>query len=210
MPLLPCSRRPSPFEGYVEPALPADLPPTEAKRTEVMVLGGTPSPHPPQSAPGFTRAWELGLLPAPAPADPPAPVPGVRAQVLMWSGIALPFGSLLAMAGPLPDSASSWLVVCACWVAGFWLLGPATTRREETEFAAGYTTRDNYTGLWRLDRHGRVLRAPAPGVPPPGFYPSPYTPGLLQRWEGPGWALLPQHWRRHAHRYFARPDVPFL
>ena len=47
MPLLPWSRRPSPFEGYVEPALPADLPPTEAERTEVMVLGGTPSPHTP-------------------------------------------------------------------------------------------------------------------------------------------------------------------
>lgn len=206
----PWSRRPSPFEGYAEPTLPADLPPTEAKRSEVMVLAGAPSPHPPQSAPGFTRAGELGLLPARAPTEPPAPVPGVGAHVLLWSGIALPFGSLLALVGPVPETALTMLAAGACWVAGFWLIGPATSRREQAEFAAGYTTRDAYTGLWRLDRHGRVLRAPAAGVPPPGWYPSPYSPGLLQRWDGPGWAPLPQHWRRHAHRWFARPDVPFL
>ena len=97
-----------------------------------------------------------------------------------------------------------------CWVVAFWLFAVGIPRREAAEHAVGYTSRDNFTGLWRIDRRGGVLREPDRSVPPPGFYPSPYYPGLLQRWEGPGWAPLPQKWRRHAHDFFRRPPTPFL
>jgi hypothetical protein len=92
---------------------------------------------------------------------------------------------------------------------GAWLLS-STTARDEVEFAAGYTSGRTHTGLWRLGRAGRVLRRPDRLVPPPGWYPSPYYPGLLQRWEGPGWKPLPQRWWRHEHRYFRAPAGPFL
>jgi hypothetical protein len=203
-------RPPSPFEGWVEPELPADLPPGEARRTMRWTVWGGASPHPPATAPGFARALELGLLPAPTPDRPPAPLPGVRAQVLLWSGIALLFGSLVVFLLLLPRAPWTVVPVTGCWIAGFWLLGPGTERREQAELAAGYTTRGVHTGVWRLDRRGRVVREPDRTVAPPGFYPSPYFPGLLQRWDGPGWAPLPQRWRRHAHRYFRRPARPFL
>jgi hypothetical protein len=94
-------------------------------------------------------------------------------------------------------------------VAGACLLW-STTARDAVEVAAGYTSGQTYTGLWRLSRDGRVLRAPDRYVPPPGFYPSPYYPGLLQRWDGPGWTPLPQHWWRREHLYFRAPDRAFL
>jgi hypothetical protein len=202
--------RPSPFEGYVEPRLPVDLPATEARRKQVLTLYGGASPHPPACAPGFTRARELGLLPPPAPDRPPGPLPGMNAHAMLWTGIALAFGSLVLVLVVFDFSAWSVGPVTACWVVAFWLFGWAIPRREEAEHAAGYTSRAAYTGLWRLDRRGGVLREPDRSVAPPGFYPSPYFPGLLQRWDGPGWAPLPQHWRRHAHRWFRRPDRPFL
>ena len=67
-----------------------------------------------------------------------------------------------------------------------------------------------FPGVWRLGRGGRVLREPDRSVPPPGWYPSPYYPGVLQRWEGPGWAPLVQEWWQHEDQFFRRPAAPFL
>lgn len=203
-------RTPSPFEGYVEPVLPADLPETEARRQEVLTVYGGLSPHPPACAPGFTRARELGMLPPPAPELPPVPLPGRDAHAMLWTAIALAFGSLFVALAVFDFSPWTIGPVTVCWVVAFWLFAVGIPRREEAEHAAGYTSRDNFTGLWRIDRRGAVVREPDRSVPPPGFYPSPYFPGLLQRWEGPGWAPLPQKWRRHAHDYFRRPNRPFL
>ena len=76
--------------------------------------------------------------------------------------------------------------------------------------AAGYTSTRGFPGVWRLGRGGRVLREPDRSVPPPGWYPSPYYPGVLQRWEGPGWAPLVEEWWEHEDQFFRRPEVPFL
>ncbi|MCW2681560.1 MAG: hypothetical protein JWM62_2961 [Frankiales bacterium] len=35
-------------------------------------------------------------------------------------------------------------------------------------------------------------------------------PGVLQRWDGPGWKPLPQYWWHHESSYFRAPEVPFL
>jgi hypothetical protein len=82
--------------------------------------------------------------------------------------------------------------------------------REREEFAAGYTSRTAFVGLWRLGRGGAVLREPDRNVPPPGFYPSPYKPGLLQRWDGPGWHPFTQKWRRRPYNWLRWPERPYL
>lgn len=39
-----------------------------------------------------------------------------------------------------------------------------------------------WDGVWVLAPSGRVVSAPDPDVEPPGFYPSPSTPGRLELW----------------------------
>lgn len=78
------------------------------------------------------------------------------------------------------------------------------------ELAAGYTTTTFYQGLfwmvqgpgpkvgsdfvawcwdgvWVLTSAGGVVSAPDPDVDPPGFYPSPNSPGQLELWTGSQW-----------------------
>lgn len=55
-----------------------------------------------------------------------------------------------------------------------------------------------------------MLREPDPTIPPPGFYPSPFFPGLLQKWEGPDWADYPSNWWKSPQKYFRWPERPFL
>ncbi len=105
-----------------------------------------------------------------------------------------------------------WLGVpltAAPFFGGVWLV-LSTGGRDVVEFGAGYTSGQAHLGLWRIAPDGRVLRTPDRSVPPPGWYPSPYYPGLLQRWDGPGWKPLPQHWWWHESTYFRRPERPFL
>jgi hypothetical protein len=46
----------------------------------------------------------------------------------------------------------------------------------------------NYSGIWVLDDHGRVLSPPDPGVDPPGYFPSPNRPGQFELWTGACWS----------------------
>ena len=184
----------------------------EAVRPWPLEVWGAPATWPPATAPGFQAAWRLGLLPLPPPSTPPSPVPGlsswdrVRLGALLALGV---FGLMIPVADALSAGAVSALLVAAPFCAGAWLLW-STGARDEVEFAAGYTSGPSHTGLWRLDRNGRVLRPPDRSVPPPGWYPSPYYPGLLQRWDGPGWKPLPRRWRRHEQAWFRTPARPFL
>lgn len=154
----------------------------------------------------------MGLLPPPPPAIPPSPVPGlsswdrIRLGLLLAFGV---FGLMIPVGNALGSAPLAALVAGTPFCAGVWLLHSSRSR-DEIEFAAGYTSGQTHTGLWRIDRTGRVLRPPNSSVPPPGWYPSPYYPGLLQRWDGPGWRPLPQYWWRHEHHYFRLPDRPFL
>lgn len=189
-----------------------DLPPEEAVREVPFEVWGAPARFPPPTAPGFRRAQAAGLLPPPAPARPPSTVPGLTA----WDRLLL---ALLAwfvltpavlIVGDLLDPGGAASLFCLLPVgAGVWLL-LSTRAREAVEHAAGYTSGRTHAGLWRLARDGRVLREPDRTVPPPGWYPSPYFPGVLQRWDGPGWAPLPQRWWAHEDRYFRAPATPFL
>ena len=196
--------------GWTQPVLPP-LPAGEAQRTQGWELIGGATAYPPSTAPGFQAAWHLGLLPDPPPHTPPSPVPGISANASLWAGLGTFFApfALISMLRDAPGLVF-FLVLCGCTGTALWLLMVLTPRRERAEFAAGYTTRSAYLGLWRLGRGGRVLREPDRSVPPPGFYPSPYRPGLLQLWDGPGWAPLPQRWWNHPERYFAWPPRPYL
>ena len=190
--------------------LPDDLPPHEVWVREVpWTLAGAPSPHPPVTAPGFQRAKRLGLLPPDAPATPPAPLSGPSSvqTLLAMAGVVL---LVVVLARP----SGRWIPVLALGSAVvLWRLYRYLLSRDEAEEAAGYTHFAGATGLWRISPFtGRVTREPDRSVPPSGFYPSPYFPGVLQRWDGPGWAFLEQHWWRPRvqHRYFRRPEVDFL
>ncbi len=160
----------------------------EAVRSWPIEVWGAPAVHPPASAPGFQAAGRLGVLPPPPPAVAPSPVPGLSSWDRMRLGLLLGLGvfALMIPVGNALD-AGAWaaLLAGAPFCVGAWLLS-STTARDEVEFAAGYTSGRTHTGLWRLGRAGRVLRRPDRSVPPPGWYPSSYYPGLLQRWEGPG------------------------
>jgi hypothetical protein len=188
------------------------LPPGEAVRVQPWEVFGAPATYPPSTAPGFQRALALGLLPAPPPAAPPALQPGLSSWDRIRLAMLLCFGGLvlgLLLANGLDKGMSGLIVSLVTFPTGVWLFY-SVEHRDEVELAAGYTSSLSYTGVWRLGRDGRVLRAPDPSVPPPGWYPSPYYPGVLQRWEGPGWKPLMQHWWRHEDRYFRAPTVPFL
>lgn len=45
----------------------------------------------------------------------------------------------------------------------------------------------DWSGLWYLDRSGRVKAAPLPTPTPPGWYPSPHAPERLELWTGHMW-----------------------
>jgi hypothetical protein len=45
----------------------------------------------------------------------------------------------------------------------------------------------DWDGVWVLDPSGGVLSSPDPDVEPPGFYPSPNSPGRLELWTGAQW-----------------------
>ena len=196
--------------GWTRPErLPDDLPPHERWVEQPWEVWGAPAKHPPQTAPGFTRAQQRGLLPAPASPYPPRPLPGPTAGLLGAAGLGLFFSSaplILVM-----QQATWWLLAygLASWFGGLRLLR-AYQRREEVEAAAGYTTTWGAPGLWRLTPLGRVARPPDPTVLPNGFYPSPYWPGVLQKWEGTHWKPFPRRWWRHPEHWFRTPDVPYL
>src|SRR3546814_10263042 len=105
---------------------------------------------------------------------------------MLRTGVGLFFGTIVLVI-VLPDTTPALLYAAMVAVGGggaFWMMGRLGARERE-EFAAGYTSRTAFVGLWQLGRGGAVLREPDRNVPPPGFYPSPYQPGLLQRWGGP-------------------------
>ena len=139
-------------------------------------------------------------------------MPGLTSWDRLRLALLLCFGGLLLgllLGNGLDQGPAGLVVACAGFGTGWWLFW-SIERRDAVEHAAGYTTGAAYAGLWRLARNGRVLRAPDRRVPPPGWYPSPYFPGVLQRWDGPGWAPLPQFWWNFESRWFRRPPVPFL
>lgn len=195
---------------WSQPVLPV-LPPGEAQQVQGWEVYGAAARHPPQTAPGFQSAQRLGLLPPPAPMTPPQRLPGLSAHAMLMTGIGLFFGDIVLLIA-LPDDAPG--VVFALLAIGggggaFWMLF-RTESREREEFERGYTSRAAYTGLWRLGANGAVRREPDRAVPPPGFYPSPYRPGLLQRWDGPGWHPFTQKWRRRPHQWLRWPERPYL
>jgi hypothetical protein len=196
--------------AWTQPVLPP-LPPGEAQSVQPFEMVGGTAQHPPQTAPGFQSAWRLGMLPAPAPLVAPQRLPGLSAHDMLVGGIVGFFGSivLLSTVGDLlPGFLFAVLAIVGCG-GSFWQFFRLHAR-EEQEFALGYTSRSAYTGLWRLGRDGSVLREPDRSVPPPGFYPSPYQPGLLQKWDGPGWRPFSQKWRQHPHNWFRWPERPYL
>ena len=199
--------------GWVRPErLPADLPPQEQWAQPEPEVMGAPAKHPPQTAPGFERARRMGLLPAPPPERPPTPLPGLSAgQRLGAAGLV--FVSPLALVPFVQTNSPLAFVIMTYGVASFFvalkLLGSYVARLE-VEAAAGYTTTWGSPGLWRLTPFGRVVREPDRRYLPDGFYPSPYWPGILQKWEGAGWKPLMQWWWRKPRQYFRTPDVPYL
>ena len=199
--------------GWVRPErLPADLPPQEQWAAMGWQVMGARSPHPPWTAPGYERARRMGLLPPAPPEQPPAPLPGRSAAQLGVAGL-LVFVSPLALVALLDTHSWQAYVILGYGLVSFFValrLLRAHERRTDDEAAAGYTTLPASPGLWRLTPSGRVARPPDRSCPPDGFYPSPYWPGILQKWEGVGWKPLVQRWWRHPEDYFRTPRVPYL
>ena len=194
--------------GWTMPALPP-LPAGEAPQPwpghDAMGQNET-SPHPPQTAPGFQNALRMGMLPAAVSLTPPQTLPGLTALTwlrLAFASFMLPFAAAMFSDGVafLAFVAGLTGAIC-CVVKG--------AKVNEAEEAAGYTSRNNREGMWRMASGNRVVREPDRSVPPPGWYPSPYFPGLLQHWEGPGWRDMGKDWDNRADRYFRWPDRPYL
>lgn len=195
--------------GWVGPQrLPDDLPPHEQwVQAQPVEVYGAPARHPPQTAPGFVRAQRLGLLPKPPPDAPPSPLPGLSAGLMLALALAGMFGPALLLAVLPPLAVLP--VGLGGWLAAVRLL-QVLPRREEAEAAAGYVSSWGAPGLWRLSPLGRPARPPDRTLLPPGFYPSPYWPGVLQKWEGTHWKPFSQRWYRRADQWFRTPDRPYL
>lgn len=193
------SSTPAGWDPTVEPPCAAG----EAEREYPWTVWGGPTPHPPQVAPGFAAAWRAGILPPPPSKDPPAALPGMSASARAWGALICFFGAIGACIvvdkSGLPTALFLPLAALGLISSG-WLLS-AVGARADAEHRAGYTTLPA-AGTWRLNRRGVVVSTPERSIPPPGWYPSPYFPGMLQRWDGPGWAPLPQGWTRRSTRYF--------
>lgn len=167
------------------------------------------SPHPPQTAPGFTNAFRLGMLPAQAPLTPPQVVPGrMTADTWLKAG----WGSVIAaFVSPFVTSGGGLGFVVFAFGIGFAFFAFARLAKvHQAERAAGYTSLNKNEGMWRLAADGRVVREPDRTVPPPGWYPSPYFPGLLQKWEGPTWSRLGEDWDDTPQDNFRWPARPLL
>lgn len=192
--------------------LPDDLPAHEVWVREMpLTLAGAPSPHPPQTAPGYERARRLGLLPTPISDEPPVPLPGMNSVQAL---LALPALALLLLALLSAVDLGAYIPVPVIAVSAvMYRLFTYLRARDDAEEAAGYTHFAGARGLWRLSPlTGQPTRHPDPAVLPPGFYPSPYFPGLLQRWGGPGWAFLEHGWNEPGtvEHYVRVPAVDFL
>lgn len=195
--------------GWSPPLLPT-LPAGEARAAHSFTVyddGDEATPYPPQTAPGFTNAVRLGMLPAAVSPTPPQTLPGMTAQTwirLALASFLLPFATAIFSDGVAFLGFIAGLTGAICCVV-------KAAKVNEAENAAGYTSRANREGMWRMASGNRVVREPDRTVPPPGWYPSPFFPGLLQKWEGPGWrGLSKDTWQQHPDRYFRWPDQPFL
>ena len=199
--------------GWVRPErLPDDLPPQEQWVEQPWEVWGAPAQHPPPTAPGFARAASLCLLPPLPPETPPALLPGRSARQL--AGLAL--GAFLSPLLVLPFVQSGSVLAFAALgygLAAFFVtvrLLAAHHAREEQEALHGYTTMWGSPGLWRLAQDGHPVRPPDRTILPPGFYPSPYWPGVLQKWDGPGWRPFTRRWYRKPEGWFRTPPTPYL
>lgn len=198
--------------------LPDDLPDHEVwQQTMPFHVWGTPAPHPPQTAPGFERAWRLGLCPPHAPEAAPTLLPGWSSLHYLVAIIGSGVASALVMAAfaeRVDGVATFAFPVMGLGVFCLWLRWiKALKVRGEAEADAGYTVFAAQQGLWALNPFtGRVRREPDRRVLPSGFYPSPYFPGVLQAWDGPDWAPLGRRWHRPASidAVFRRPPIDFL
>jgi hypothetical protein len=199
--------------GWVRPErLPADLPPHEQWVSPTREVMGAPAKYPPWTAPGYERALRRGLLPKPPPAEPPTPLPGTSAGVLVGLG-GLTFVSLLPLVALFRGNDVFGYLAPVYAVISFIVsmrLLTASRRRGALENAAGYTTTFGSPGLWRVTPFGRVYRPPDRRYLPDGFYPSPYWPGILQKWEGIAWRPFVQYWWRDADQWFRVPEIPYL
>jgi hypothetical protein len=199
--------------GWVPPErLPDDLPPQERWVAADWDVVGAPAAHPPWTAPGFERARRRGLLPEPPPIEPPTPLPGMSAGTMVALG-ALTFVSPLALVATLSGTSVFSYVTPPYGLLAFVVslrLLRASRRRGTMENAAGYTTTLGSPGLWRLTPLGRPFREPDRRYLPDGFYPSPYWPGMLQKWEGRSWRPFVQYWWRDPDQWFRVPSVPYL
>lgn len=137
----------------------------------------------------------------------------IQAGVATAVAVALLAFTLIASAGPdgqLPVTALP--LALATFVAAVAVIAVAVRRwglALTDELLAGYTTSTPTAGAWWLPqrrsdrpagwvhwdwtgievrrRDGTVRQAAAPGVPAPGFYPSPHEPGRLELWTGSQW-----------------------
>src|SRR3546814_1090620 len=78
---------------------------------------------------------------------------------MLRTGVGLFFGTIVLVI-VLPDTTPALLYAAMVAVGGggaFWMMGRLGARERE-EFAAGYTSRTAFVGLWQLGRGGAVLR----------------------------------------------------
>lgn len=147
------------------------------------------------------------------PPETPAGTCAIQAAVATAVAVGVLAFTLIGSAGPdgrlpvtaLPLAVATFTAAVAVIAVAVRRWGLALT----DELLAGYTTSTPTAGAWWLPqrrsdrpvgwvhwgwtgievrRRDGIIRQPAaPGVPPPGFYPSPHEPGRVELWTGSQW-----------------------
>lgn len=168
----------------------------------------------PRDVAGFREAVAAKLVPI-VPAEPPALLPGPSARQMFHRFLRRSATSVLAvfilfqidLSGVwfwlLPLSGLALFLLMAHWWSQIGTCNLSELHHGYTTFTMSYGAFQqgpsrtwkghynrppwDYRGVWVLNQHGQVLSRPDPGLEPPGFYPSPERPGVLELWTGVVW-----------------------
>lgn len=178
------SPRPRDVPGFIEAAAAGVTPPRPSRPPSL--LSG-PTAHQALVRCGVVLAAAAAMV---AVAIAFGPTNGNQATatalLMMLGATAVGVGAIIAAIGrfrrALLAELAAGYVTTTFYQGLFWMVqGPGP--KVGSEFVAWI-----WDGVWVLTSAGGVVSAPDPDVDPPGFYPSPNSPGQLELWTGLQWS----------------------